>query len=378
MSERRSRKRSDSPQDSALEPLAGRLVVGNILEAIRDGVVIIDPEGVIALANSALGEIVGMPAEGLSGRHWSELFVDNPANQEFSHTISEVLHHQQLHYNRQVGFFTPDGRRKELIATTSLIQDQKQAFLGVVAVFKDVSELTSLHRRERLLLARSRRLLEERQESLDRVARAVAHEVRNPVTAIGGLAVRLLKEKDPDSKEASYLRRILGSSQRLEQVVAQVKTYADLPRPHLTPTSLGPWLEDLLEPFRAKAQKENVSLEMSTQEEAMAAIDVVVLAAALKHILDNALEATAAGGSIKVTLTPGHETHLITIADTGVGIDPKDIPFLFDPFFSTKAQAVGMSLALTKRIVIEHEGNLEVESTPGKGTTFSLSLPAPL
>jgi PAS domain S-box-containing protein len=319
-----------------------------------------------------------MPAEGLSGRHWSELFVDNPANQEFSHTISEVLHHQQLHYNRQVGFFTPDGRRKELIATTSLIQDQKQAFLGVVAVFKDVSELTSLHRRERLLLARSRRLLEERQESLDRVARAVAHEVRNPVTAIGGLAVRLLKEKDPDSKEASYLRRILGSSQRLEQVVAQVKTYADLPRPHLTPTSLGPWLEDLLEPFRAKAQKENVSLEMSTQEEAMAAIDVVVLAAALKHILDNALEATAAGGSIKVTLTPGHETHLITIADTGGGLAPKDIPFLFDPFFSTKAQAVGMSLALTKRIVIEHEGNLEVESTPGKGTTFSLSLPAPL
>jgi signal transduction histidine kinase len=89
----------------------------------------------------------------------------------------------------------------------------------------------------------------------------------------------------------------------------------------------------------------------------------------------NALEAMPAGGLLRLGLSGDQRAAFLTVADTGRGIANEDIPFLFDPFFTTKADAVGISLSMVKRIASEHDGDVEVTSEPGRGSTFTLTIP---
>lgn len=356
-------------------PLAQKLFVDNIIGAIGDGVMVIDGSGSIALVNPALCGILGYRAEELLGRGWGELFLEEPENLDFSQTVVEVIQTRQVHYNSQVSYQAPDGSRKQLIATTSLIHENDD-ILGVVAVFKDITELTTLHRRQQELLEQARRLYEQKQEGLDRIARAVAHEVRNPVMAIGGLASRLLKDKEPQSREATYLRRILESTARLEQVVSEVQAYANLPRPQWVQVEMRAWLDGILAEYRSRARDQGVDMELACSEQAQTLMDPKLMGEAIRRILDNSLEAMPQGGTLRIKLLPEERRQVLMIEDTGRGIQPEDLPFIFDPFYTTKADAVGMSLAMAKRIVDEHHGSLEIASLPGHGTTVTIILPS--
>lgn len=363
-------------------PLDHRIVVDNIIQAMSDGVVVISPQGKITRVNRAMCEIVGLRAEDMLGRGWAELFFDREENLAFNQTVVEVIQSHQSVHNRPVSFVAPDGRRRELIATTSLIREEGR-IIGLVGVFKDITELSLLHERERRLLAHSMRLYEEKLESLDRVARAVAHEVRNPVTAIGGLANRLLKLEPPGSRAAEYLQRILEAAARLERVVTQVRAYAYVPRPVRRRVEVQAWLGELLEPYqeRALAQEVDLRLEVESDAPVVAEMDPHLMATALRNLLDNALEAMPVGGALYVGLRREGSDVVITIRDTGPGIPEEHMPYLFDPFFTTKADRVGMSLAITKRIVSDHDGLLEFTSPPpgyNTGTLVTITLPPPL
>jgi PAS domain S-box-containing protein len=347
-----------------------------IIQAMSDGVAVVNHQGSIVMVNRAMCDIVGYRADEMLEKGWAELFFIDPANQDFNQTIVEVVQTHEPVTNREVGYRTPSGGAKELLATTSLIVEDGRT-LGLVALFKDVTELNRVHHRQRELMARSRRLYEEKRESLDRVARAVAHEVRNPVTAIGGLASRLLRKTDPESNTAQYLTRILDSTSRLEEIVAQVRAYAFVPRPQLRLVDLGPWLDALLEPYARQAAEAGVKLQLAgiRGQKVKAMIDPELLGAALNNMLVNSLEAMPEGGSLAVELAGTPEDAIITISDTGKGISPQDLPYLFDPFFTTKADRVGMSLAITERIVAEHGGALEADSQPGRGTRIMIAIP---
>lgn len=354
-----------------------RIVVENILQAMSDGVIAISAQGEIVFVNPSLCKIVGLSAEQMLGRGWGELFFEDSYNLEFNQSIIEVIQSKQELYNRQVSYRSPTGQLRELIATTSFIQQNGET-MGLVAVIKDVTELIGLHRRERQLLARGRRLLEERAESMDRIARAVAHEVRNPVTAIGGLATRLLKLTGEGGKEADYLRRMLEATGRLEQIVAQVRSYAYLPRPNRQPMEVLGWVENLLANYqkRAEAQGVNLTLEAAGDVSGLEVpMDTHLMTTALGNLVENGLDVMPEGGTLELGLLREQDFLVIIVRDTGPGISAQDLPYLFDPFFTTKADRVGMSLAISQRIISEHDGLLEVESSLEHGTTFTISLP---
>ncbi len=364
------------PTESA-GPLGQTIVVENIIHAMSDGVMVISAKGEIVLVNQALCQILGISDVQMLGKGWGELFLEDHYNLDFSQSVIEVIQTKKAFYNRQVSYRSPQGKLRELIATTSFIQEDGST-RGVVAVLKDVTELTGLHRRERQLLARGRRLLAEKAESLDRIARAVAHEVRNPVTAIGGLANRLLKLLGEGGKEAGYLRRILEATARLEQIVAQVRSYAYLPHPNRQPTEVQLWVKELLTPYHQRAESQGVKLLLEIAEDVAGLevpMDTHLMSTALGNLVDNGLEVMPRGGTLEVGLLREQDFLVIIVRDTGPGISPQDLPYLFDPFFTTKADRVGMSLAISKRIVSEHDGLLEVESNMERGTTFTISLP---
>jgi PAS domain S-box-containing protein len=357
-------------------PIFHRFVQANIFQAISDGVMVVSPNGEILLVNQALCDILGFAKDDMLGKKWGELFFEDPKNLDFNQVALDAIQTRQPLRNRQVSYHTPDGQRRELLATTSLIREDNKT-VGLVSLFKDVTELDHLHRRERRLLAQSLRLYEEKAESLDRIARAVAHEVRNPVTAIGGLANRLAKMRQGDEQLLGYLGRILEATGRLEQVVAQVRAYAYVPKPNRRPVDMAVWLKEILEKHGPRCLKQGVTqhLEIAEPEHYEAQVDSHLLDTAFHNILENSLDAMEEGGQLNVKLSRDPDNVIIEIRDTGHGIDEEDLPYLWDPFFTTKADRVGMSLAITKRIISDHDGLLDVESPPEGGTIVTTTLP---
>jgi signal transduction histidine kinase len=180
-----------------------------------------------------------------------------------------------------------------------------------------------------------------------------------------------------DERTQGYLERILESTGRLEQIVAQVRAYAYVPRPNRRPVEVLSWLKELLAPYHQRAEEQGVELDLnlSSHGAGRAQLDPHLLATALHNVLDNALDALDEGGTLTVSARHSDGEVTITVADDGPGIAAEDQPYLFDPFFTTKADRVGMSLAITKRIVNEHEGQLTVDSPEEGGTEVILRLP---
>ncbi|MFZ5585146.1 MAG: two-component system sensor histidine kinase NtrB [Thermodesulfobacteriota bacterium] len=387
MTQRRRRFKAVRKDGIYLASKAARDLFQNIVSAMSDGILVINREGEIIRTNAALAAILGIDQAEMVGKGWADLFFGRPENDRFNDVVVDVIQNQVCHYNQQVVYYTPAGQARELIVTTNLLSAPERAepeVRGVLVVFKDVSELMALTRREQELSERSRRLYQEKLEGLDRLARAVAHEIRNPVMSIGGLTQRLLARCEPGNPDCRYYQRILDGSRRLESIVAQVREYADLGQPRPVAADLGVWLDGLAADYRAKAETARVRLVWPAgmppgqdPPEVVASFDPKLLGRALRVMLDNALDAMPQGGDLFLGLGRQLEPPLATIhlADTGRGIPPEDLPYLFDPFFTTKADGVGMDLALAKRIVDEHNGEIRVESRPQRGTTFRVSLP---
>lgn len=356
-------------------------VMENIVASMSDGVMLINHKGEIVLVNQALSEILEIPTTRMMGKSWAELFFDEPANEVFNEIIIDIIQRRICHYNRQVSYKTTSGRIKELIATTTLMTTDSHAdeVSGVLLILNDISQVVSLHHEQQQLLLRSKRLYKEKMEGLDRLARAVAHEIRNPVTTIGGLVQRLYQGKEPAGKDAQYLRRILDCTRQLETVVREVRAYADLPVPNLREVDLGLWLGELAADFMKKAALSKIDMihekSVGRSGEISAEVDEEQLKRILLMILENAADAMPEGGKIRLGLSLDAGVVTIAISDTGRGIDPADMPYLFDPFFTTKAESVGMSLAIAKRVALDHEGDLAAQHRPGGGTTFTLTIP---
>jgi len=368
--------------DQTRSLLDRREVAEHILESLSDGLLLIDEDGDIVLANPAAAEILGVEMDHLARAGWAELFFDNPENADFNQVVVHVLQDDQTQANRQVRYFRPDGQVRDLVVTTIVMKNgvsPAQEVSAVLVVVGDVTEMVKLHRSESELLQRSQRLAQEKAEGLDRLARAVAHEIRNPITSIGGLAKRLLTSVNPYGREAQYLRRILDATERLETIVREVRDYADLPAPRPRPVDLGPWLAAQAENFRMEAAASKVELdvigEVGQAGAAFARIDETMLERVLDMLFSNALDAMPGGGKLVIGLQLNGDLALITVTDSGKGVDPEELPYLFDPFYSTKADAVGMSLAIAKRVALEHHGDLSFESRSGQGATFTLQLP---
>ena len=360
-----------------------RDVAESILTRLTDGLMVIDKQGQIILANPAAGRILGIGMDRLASQGWAELFFSESLNMDFNQVIITVIQQNIEYHNIQVPYVRPDGQERQLTISASVMTEVSQAgkeeIQAVLIVLNDTTDLAQMHQRERELLSRSHRLAKEKAEGLDRLARAVAHEIRNPITSIGGLTRRLMSNTPADSKSAGYLKRILESTQRLETIVKEVRDYADLPAPRLRPLNLAEWFELQADALKAESQAAGVNfvkhVETGEAVEIQVRADAEMLDFIAEALVGNALEAMHGSGLLRLGLRLDDKTAVITVCDSGKGIDPADMPYLFDPFFSTKANAVGMSLAVAKRMALEQHGDLTAQSQAGRGATFSLSLP---
>ncbi|WP_027183644.1 sensor histidine kinase [Desulfovibrio inopinatus] len=249
----------------------------------------------------------------------------------------------------------------------------------IIFTAEDITEFYRQHDRERAILSSMHRLQKERSESLIQLARSVSHQVRNPIMAIAGFSRLLMENKQISDKDRERLRAIFEESARLETIVRAMSGYASLQhgiREHISTEHIVSQSELLV---REKARVAGISSTfqvMSKGKEAGFWGEPALIMAAVDEVIQNAVDfATAEHVDLRLEVCPDSAGWSLSFIDAGQGILPTDMPYVFDPFFSTKPQGVGMGLTRAKRALTENQGEIAVESEPHNWTRVCLYLP---
>jgi two-component system, NtrC family, sensor histidine kinase HydH len=249
------------------------------------------------------------------------------------------------------------------------------AGLVVALLSSFLSEQASRSRRElRDMEARVSRV--EKLAAVGEMAAGLAHEIRNPLASLSG-AIQMMRDElrcDPDQER--LMRIILREADRLGALVANFLLYARPPAGRPVPVDLERALAETLELFAmTESVHGRVAARLQAQPGIWVEIDPDHLRQVLWNLLTNAAEAIAGPGEIRVELSPaGPRQACLKVADSGQGMTPETLRSIFDPFFSTKPSGTGLGLSIVQRILDACGCRLDVESEPGRGTTFTIGL----
>lgn len=226
----------------------------------------------------------------------------------------------------------------------------------------------------------------ERQEklaSLGVLAAGVAHEIRNPLTAIKARLFTQQKMLAPGSSASEDARVIDGEINRLERIVKDFLQFARPAEPKLAPTRVEPLLREVRDLLAPQLERNRIALKLDAATDETIPADPQQLKQVFINLIQNAAESIEHDGTISLTARADAErlrgksipVVRLEVADTGKGIPSEVQKRLFDPFFSTKAGGTGLGLSIAARIVEKHGGLLEFQTRPQHGTTFGIILP---
>jgi signal transduction histidine kinase len=235
--------------------------------------------------------------------------------------------------------------------------------------------------KEEILRTRERLVQSENMAALGELAAGVAHEINNPIGIISAYAEFLKKNAPPEDPRREDFDTIHKEAQRCEQIVAELLNYARPQTRGVAPTNLVQLNDEVLDFLLRRATPAGEANLQVVKNYAPSVpplmLDGNQIKQALLNLYLNARHATAAGGTITVSIQPELERSRVVmrVQDTGTGIDPEHIKRIFDPFFTTRAKGTGLGLSITRRIIEAHGGTIEIQSAPGKGTTVELTFP---
>jgi PAS domain S-box-containing protein len=364
-----------------------------ILNAIEDGVMLIDHEGVIQLFNPGAEKITGWPVnEARKLDYRSVIKLTNEKGEAYTreqNPLTMIFNNAKGAIRDNKAFLiTRNGRQVPISLSVSPLTDERQTTTGAVAVFRDVTQ-------ERL---------EEKQRS--EFISTASHEMRTPVAAIEGYLALALNDRvsTVDERARGYLEKAHESTQHLGKLFQDLLTSAKAEDGRLTShpilIELGSFIEQLTNDLRFAADKKGLALEFSVGSADVidatggktivgqkvikplyyVKVDPDRMREVITNLFDNAVKYTDQG-KITVGLNGDNQVAQIYIRDTGVGIPSEDIPHLFQKFYRVDNSATrtiggtGLGLYICRKIVELYQGRIWVESTVSKGSTFFINLP---
>lgn len=237
---------------------------------------------------------------------------------------------------------------------------------GITVTIRDETEKEKL-REEMMRL--------DRFASLGKLSAGIAHEVRNPLTGISLLLDDLHDRAAHDPESQTMMRKALAEIERVERLIAALLNFSSPPKAEFREGELNRVVQDTELLLGRECERHGVTLHFAPGEIPPFRFDVEKIKQALLNLVKNAMEALPKGGDIRIATAADRDAVTITVADTGPGIPPADLPLIFEPFFTRKGAGTGLGLSITHRIVTEHHGKITVESRTGAGTTFTIVLP---
>jgi len=348
----------------------------HLVRSMRNGVIALHRDGTLALMNDEAYRIFGVTrSEGDVGRPFSDVLRHRPAVIRVLASAFELSHlpnRAELRLrdlDRVIGY------------TLSQVRNDEDDVIGAVMYFKDLTRVEQLEERERL---------RDRLASLGEMAAGIAHELKNPLAGIEVMA-GLLRRQVPDSKVAqALLADLLSEAKLANAIVVEMVEFVRPVRLQVERTDVGEVLQQSVTMAESKTPRGSVSITLEV-EDGLPPIqaDHHQLLQVFTNLLTNAFEALDGRGKITIGartsvieedpafggIQPPTPTVVVDIADDGPGLPRDATDKIFDPFFTTKPQGSGLGLPIVRKIVDAHDGRIDVNSVPGTGTRFRVTLP---
>jgi two-component system, NtrC family, sensor histidine kinase AtoS len=365
--ERRATKRVSTPDDRFFR---------HIISSMRNGVLAFRRDGTLALMNDEAYRIFSVTRTPDDvGRPFADVLRERPAVLRALSGVFELSHlpnRAELRLkdlDRVIGY------------TLSQVKDDNGTAIGAVMFFKDLTQVEQLEERERL---------RDRLASLGEMAAGIAHELKNPLAGIEVMAGLLRRQVPAVADAQSLLADIISEAKLANAIVVEMLEFVRPVRLQVERTDVANVMQQALTLAEGKVSRGGVVVT-TTLEPGLPMIegDHHQLCQVFTNLLANAFEAldrkghiaiTAVTGTIEVDpalmgLQPPTPTVVVDVADDGPGVPPEATDKIFDPFFTTKPQGSGLGLAIVRKIVDAHDGRIDVNSAPGRGTRFRVTLP---
>lgn len=340
--------------------------LNNILASLSGGVLVVDLDGEITFFNQEAEDITGFEQQKVLGQPYAEI-IGLEAGRPLS--VLHTLDTGERLASREKELQRPDGSSIPLGFSTSLVRDQAGTILGALEVFNDLTEV-------KLLEAEVQRV--QTLAALGEMAATVAHEIRNPLGGIAGYAGMLERDLASDDPNRRLVHKITEGVGRLNRIVVSLLNYTRPLQLNVHPVNLVELVEETTAFFAIDIERsrEDIRIERNYPDgDLICRIDPEQLQQVILNLLQNAMQAMPAGGTIEIGLHAEENSSVLTVGDTGVGMDDEVREKLFTPFFTIKEDGTGLGLVTSKKIIDAHHGQIRVDSEPGRGTRFSISLP---
>jgi PAS domain S-box-containing protein len=345
---------------------AERAALEVILARLTSGVISLEPDFSVRVANAAAGAILGVDFTEAAGRSLAALAAEHPLLAQLHAVMQKHAAAGETEWREQVTLRGEAGRRELVCASTALPGDAG-AQAGLVLVFDEITQL----------------LQAQREAAWGEVARRLAHEIRNPLTPIQLSAERMRRKLMPGLQpgEAELLDRathtIVQQVEAMKQMVAAFSEYAKAPEMQVSEFDLAALIRQVSDLYHVRDPRVAFGLSLDPRATALEA-DQGRIRQLLSNLLANALEALDGRPNpvIMIETQRAGDQIVLTVVDNGPGFHGGLIEQAFDPYVTTKPKGTGLGLAIVRRIVEEHGGQVEVDNAPEGGARIRITLPA--
>jgi PAS domain S-box-containing protein len=341
----------------------------NILESIPTGILTVNRSGIITAVNPTAESVLKRPASDLLGNSYESIF---PGGDIIREGLDGALKHHRHMSQKDVPYAGLNGQPQTIRVSTVELREDDGRPAGVLLQAQDVTEWLALEQRVRVA---------EKLAALHTLSAGVAHELRNPLSAMD-LNLHLLQEELQDqgpltSRTVDYVQVLEAECRRLSAILDNFMKFA---RPISLDTreiDVHGVIQHIVALMQLEAQERTIHLECTIENDLPPVLgDETQISQALVNVVVNAFHAMTEGGHCHIAATPctadGKRWVEISVRDTGVGIPKDALPRLFEPFYTTKASGSGLGLAIAYRIMEDHGGLINVSSVPGAGTAVTL------
>lgn len=328
----------------------------NILQSLTSGVMTLDFDGRIISLNQSGMNILGMSdMNSIVGKNLHDFFDVSD--------IQELIDKQR----EELTYKTEDENEIILGFSASMLKDSIGVNHGYTIVFQDLTEIRNLEER----VKRS-----EKMALLGQLSGGLAHEIRNPLSAISG-SIEILCA-DIDEKD-DYYRLIKVASREIERVNLIVEDFLLLTVPvsdyNLNPVEIGAILKETVDSFMTGVKRNDILMDIKVDQGIFVNANAYRLKQVFWNLLNNSLDAMPDGGKISIKCYKDNNSAKVSFSDEGFGIDEDYITRVFDPFFTTKEVGTGLGLAIVQKIVDGYKGKIKLNSKKGKGTDITITFP---
>jgi two-component system sensor histidine kinase PilS (NtrC family) len=333
-----------------------------IFDSVGTGLIALDRSHRVTALNRAAEQITGVTPDAAIGKPWSVFGGGVP----LAVVESEIATSARGSAWREVTIRRADGEPIPVLMTFSALRAGDGRQIGVIIACEDLSAIRAMEARMRAA---------DRLASLGRMAANIAHEIRNPLAALSG-AVEVMAAGAADDTRDRLAQIVLKETGRLNGIIREFLEYSRPTPLNRTAVNVAEMVDEVLVLLEHQVGPGTLKTVREFPPGLTWTVDRQQFRQAVWNLCLNAVQAMPEGGELRVTMAVRAARLVLRVHDSGEGIPAADLGQIFEPFYSTKSGGSGLGLALVHRIVQEHGGDIDVDSRPGAGSTFTVRLPA--